>query len=147
MSNPVDLSEPKVGLVIRYSFLWHRLFRAGLSEGDKDRPAVIIVATRNISGRYRVAVLPITHTEPKDLSVAVEIPLKVKVHLNLDSERSWVIVDEVNEFTWPGYDLRPVPEIGTFAYGMLPPKLFNIITEKIRELGASCRTKSTSRDE
>jgi hypothetical protein len=39
------------------------------------------------------------------MSVAVEIPLRVKEHLRLDSERSWVILNEVNVFTWPGFDL------------------------------------------
>jgi hypothetical protein len=55
-----------------------------------------------------VAVVPITHSQPRDPNAAVEIPLPVKRHLGLDSEHSWVILDELNEFAWPGFDLRPI---------------------------------------
>jgi len=42
-----------------------------------------------------VAVAPITHTSGGLVpNVAVEIPLRVKEHLRLDSERSWVILEE-----------------------------------------------------
>jgi len=44
-------------------------------------------------------------------NVAVEIPLRVKEHLGLDSECSWVIPEEVNVFTWPGFDLRPIKKV------------------------------------
>jgi hypothetical protein len=33
----------------------------------------------------------------------------VKRHLGLDGERSWIVLDEINDFIWPGHDLRPVP--------------------------------------
>lgn len=106
------LPEPEVGLVISYSYLWKEEEERGLVEGRKDRPCAIVLAVDHpspeLDGRKQVAVVPITHSLPQDLNVAVEIPLRVKQHLGLDSERSWVILDEVNVFTWPGFDLRPI---------------------------------------
>ena len=47
-----------------------------------------------------VTVVAVTHTEPENLHMAVEIPPKVKEHLHLDSERSWIVCSEVNRFIW-----------------------------------------------
>ncbi|PJB72252.1 MAG: hypothetical protein CO093_03275 [Alphaproteobacteria bacterium CG_4_9_14_3_um_filter_47_13] len=57
--------------------------------------------------------------------MAIEIPLKVKEHLNLDSERSWIVCLEVNRFIWPGSDLRHIPnhEEIPYSYGVLSPRL------------------------
>jgi hypothetical protein len=102
--------EPRVGLVVSYSYLWSEEAEQGLVEGKKDRPCAIILAVDepapNTAQRKQVAVAPITHSPPRDMSAAVEIPPRVKEHLGLDSERSWVILNEVNVFT---------PELDAFA--------------------------------
>jgi hypothetical protein len=54
-----------------------------------------------------VVVAPIAHSAPTKGAVAVESPQRVKAHPGLDSERSWIVTDEVNEFAWPGFDLQP----------------------------------------
>ena len=83
-----------------------------------------------------------------DPNVAVEIPLRVKEHLGLDSERSWVILEEINIFTWPGFDLRPIKKSDSRVdYGLLPPKLFERLIEKFRELRAQGKIEAASRDE
>jgi hypothetical protein len=96
--------EPKAGLVISYAYLWSDESERGQVEGRKDRPCAIILAVDHPQPeggkRKRVAVAPITHTPPHDPNTAVEIPLRVKQYLGLDSERSWVVLDEINEFTW-----------------------------------------------
>ena len=95
-----------------------------------------------------MAVAPITHSPPHDPNVAVEIPLRVKEHLGLDSERSWVILEEVNIFTWPGFDLRPIKKgQSRVDYGLLPPKLFERLIAKFRELRAQGKVAGASRDE
>jgi hypothetical protein len=92
--------------------------------------------------------VPITHSEPRDPNVAVEIPLPVKRHLGLDSERSWVILDELNEFAWPGFDLRPIKgDDGRVDYGLLPPRLFQRLIEKFAELECERRVGHARRDE
>jgi hypothetical protein len=60
---------------------------------------------RDAGKPYQVAVVPITHLPHSDPHVAIEIPPAVKKDLGLDEERSWIVVDEFNTFTWPGYDL------------------------------------------
>lgn len=58
----------------------------------------------------RVTVAAVTHTQPHADTIALEMPPKVKQHLGLDDARSWIVLDEVNQFDWPGFDLRPVPK-------------------------------------
>ncbi len=121
------LPKPVAGLVIRYSYLWHREHLEGREEGQKDRPCAIIAALRtDESGDTRVLVLAITHTPPARPTLAVEIPATVNNRLRLDDARSWVVLTEWNEFVWPGPDLRRVPGAtdATVAYGMIPPGLF-----------------------
>jgi hypothetical protein len=82
------------------------------------------------------------------MSVAVEIPQRVKEHLGLDSERSWVILNEVNVFRWPGFDLRPIKNgDGRVDYGFLPPKLFDRLNEKFKDLEGKGKVDRASREE
>jgi hypothetical protein len=56
-------------------------------------------------------------------------------------------IDEVNEFTWPGFDLRPLPRSrDTYAFGFLPPRLFNILMAKLAEVWTEGQGKATLRD-
>jgi mRNA-degrading endonuclease toxin of MazEF toxin-antitoxin module len=140
--------EPQRGLVISYSYLWHHEHCAGQDEGRKNRPCVIVVAIESSAdGTTMVRVVPVTHTPPNDAGFALELPAAVKRHLGLDDERSWVILDEVNEFAWPGFDLRPVPGAGDrFAYGFVPPHLFDQLMGKLRQVWSAGRGKATPRD-
>jgi len=136
----VPLPQPVSGLVIRYSYLWYREHLEGREEGQKDRPCAIIAAVRaDESGATRVLVLPITHSPPDHASLAVEIPPKVKLRLQLDEAQSWVVLSEWNEFVWPGPDLRRLPNAddATVAYGMLPPGLFATIRNRFLALAHS----------
>jgi hypothetical protein len=144
--------EPKPGLVISYAYLWSEESERGQVEGRKDRPCAIILAIDDPGpgggNRRQVAVAPITHSPPSDPNVAVEIPRRVKESLGLDSERSWVVLSEINEFTWPGFDLRPVRrDTSRIDYGFLPPKLFDQLIEKFTELQAGESVAQVSREE
>ena len=119
--------NPQPGLVVCDSYLWHREALIGREEGRKDRPCAVVAAvSHNEDGAVRVLVLPITHSEPLQPELALELRPAVKRHLGLDGDRSWVMLSEWNEFGWPGPDLRRVPGAGneSFAFGMLPPRLF-----------------------
>jgi hypothetical protein len=132
-------------MVVRYSFLWSTEAKAGQSEGRKDRPCVVITAIRRITdGRFRVRVLPITHT-PTEEARSIAIPAKVKLHLGLDPDASWIVLDEVNEFFWPGVDLRPVSRLrpGVWTFGVLPMEIFEEIQAKLRGLLQQRRTFRT----
>lgn len=143
------IPEPHVGLVISYSYLWRNESARGAVEGRKDRPCGVVLVTQQGSARQPVVtVAPITHSPPADPSVAIEIPRRVKQFLGLDTERSWIILDEFNEFAWPGFDLRPVSgSADTCVYGDLPPKLFEQIATRIGALKREHRTSATTRDE
>lgn len=112
--------------MIRYAFLWSHEARAGVTEARKDRPAAIVVATRKeANGEVRVVVAPITHKAPHDPEASIEIPAGLAEALGLDGERHWLRMDELNRFTWPGFDLRPLPgRPGVYDYGMLPAGLY-----------------------
>ncbi len=122
---------PLPALVIRYSYLWHSEFISGSEEGIKDRPCAIVAAIKTDRDVQKILVLPVTHSAPKFPENAIEIPQETKRRLGLDGERSWVVLTEWNEFSWPGPDLRMVVSTSgekTIAYGYLPAKFF----EKIR---------------
>jgi hypothetical protein len=126
------LPTPAPGLVICYSYLWTSQHRAGRSEGRKDRPCAIIVATADEDGDTRVYVAPITHVRPDDPH-AVELPAAVRRRLGLDEAPSWVDTSEVNRFIWPGYDLRPIDRgrPDRFAWGFLPTEVFAAVKRGI----------------
>jgi PemK-like, MazF-like toxin of type II toxin-antitoxin system len=143
----VALPEPEPGLVISYAYLWHHEHERGQEEGRKDRPAVIVLAAERASdGATIVTVLPITHRAPDNPTAAIEIPTPVKQLLGLDAARSWIVVDEGNEFVWPGYDLRKVPGNQLrYDYGFLPPRFFNQVLRKFAAWHKTAKARLTGR--
>ena len=144
----MSLPTPTPGLVIAYSYLWTSEHEAGADEGRKTRPSAIVAARQIIDGREIVTVVPITHTAPKDPADAIEIPAVLKAHLGLDDLPSWIVITETNDFLWPGPDIRPIPgRGGDFAYGMLPPRFFAHLRDRIlranreRKLSRIARTE------
>ena len=131
MSWPV----PRPGLVIRYSYLWESEARLGREEGAKDRPCAIILVLLREGEHPIVRVLPVTHAPPVDPADALEIPQPTKQRLGLDSERSWVMLSEANDFIWPGPDLRPAVngDPASVAYGMLPPGFMAVLRERLAQ--------------
>ena len=129
----MSLPAPEPGLVISYAYLWRHEHNAGQEEGRKDRPCLIVLSVETASRRQpRVTVAAITHSPPHADAIALEIPPRVKQHLGLDDERSWIILDEVNQFDWPGFDLRPVPgRTDRFAFGFIPPRLYDMARQKL----------------
>jgi hypothetical protein len=144
----VSLPVPHPSRVIRYAYLWYDEHVRGQEEGIKDRPCVIVLAKHSAGENTMVTVAPITHTPPLHPEEAVEIPLPTKQRLGLDTARSWVMVNEVNRFLWPGPDIRPIPErSGTFAYGDLPPALFRQMKERLLTLAHAERVKPVARSQ
>ncbi len=119
-------------MVIRYAYLWRSEHEQGIEEGAKDRPCAVLLAVTDEAGNRKVIVLPITHTPPRDLALAIEIPAATKRRLGLDDERSWIVIAEANRFTWPGPDLRPMKpgDATSIVYGALPADLFRKVRDK-----------------
>ncbi len=143
------LPVPVPGLVIRYSYLWVDEHKRGREEGVKDRPCAVVLVVVNEDGERVVAVLPISHTPPADHRLAVEIPLLVKRRLQLDDQRSWVVLTEANRFIWPGPDMRPVVghDSATVGLGLLPYALFEEIRTRFIALLKGSRASVVRRSE
>lgn len=128
---------PVPGLVLCYAYLWKDEQRAARVEGRKDRPVVVVLATRSLGSSTLVYVAPVSHDARHAPGEAVEIPPAVKRHLGLDDEASFIVATELNVFVWPGPDLRPVPgrrseEGGApCSFGYLPRGLFRALKQAI----------------
>ena len=145
----MSLPVPRPGLVIRYAYLWESEALQGREEGIKDRPCAIVLVVLREGKHPIVRVLPVTHTPPVDPADALEIPPLTKKRLGLDSERSWVVLTEANDFIWPGPDLRPVPggDAGTVAYGFLPPGFMKALRERLERRRREKKFQAIARTE
>jgi len=145
----VSIPAPIPGLVFRYSYLWHSEHLQGREEGVKDRPCAVVLVTATDAGGDVVTVLPVTHTPPTDAELALEIPGNVKQRLGLDGERSWIVFAEANRFLWPGPDLRPLPghDVSRVAYGVLPPKFFELLKTRLLQAVRARRMRAVPRTE
>lgn len=106
---------------------------------------IVLCATRETDRAVIVTVLPITHAAPGDSRSAVEIPHAIKRHLGLDDARSWIVVAEGNEFVWPGYDLRKVPDTDAYEFGFLPPRFFDRVRDAFVAFSKAGQTTLTPR--
>ena len=145
----MSFPEPKPGQVIRYSYLWKHEYDKHQEEGVKDRPSAIIMVTKNDDEETLVTVLPITHTPPSDLELAIEIPTQTKQRLGLDDERSWVILTEANRFVWPSPDLRMTKpgNVSSVVYGSLPANFFETVKSRFIENAKARKAKLIKRTE
>jgi hypothetical protein len=109
----------------------------------------MLLVSSSETSRKRVTVLPITHSPPRDPAAALEIPATVKRHLGLDQERSWIVMNEGNEFYWPGPDLRPQPggDLSTVAYGFLPSGMYDVVLERFLAYARQNRNVKVPRTE
>ncbi len=127
--------DPKVGLVIRYDFLWRDDAAKGLEHG-KDRPCSIVVARRNeADNSHTVLLCPITHSPPSNPVQSVEIPPRVCAHLGLDEKTSWIKTDQINQVIWPDdrlpFGVTPVRD-GEWTYGEMPAQLNRKALQQVR---------------
>ena len=106
---------------------------------------IVLAVERPANDTSVVVVLPITHTPPADPASAVEIPTTVKRHLELDDERSWIVVAEGNEFDWPGYDIRKIGRSDRYDYGFLPPRFFRSSHRGFRRMASCPQSKARLR--
>jgi hypothetical protein len=90
-----------------------------------------------------------THNDSIKCNHALELPQSTKQRLGLDSERSWIILDEANDFTWPGPDLRPATngDLASVAYGMLPQSLIKVLRERTLARVHEKKAKAVRRSE
>jgi hypothetical protein len=139
------LDPPQPGQVIGYRYLWWSEHRKGLQEGAKERPCAVVYAVKNVGGRIRVYVLPITHTKPFDSEDGIELLPKWKQHLGLDQQPSWIMTSELNHFEWPGVDVGGT-NTEDISYGFLPHRVTTRLREQIRERVRNKTARAVNRD-
>jgi hypothetical protein len=139
------IPDPEPGLVVHFNYLWGREHDRGREEARYARPCAIVLSYRRATdGAVIVMLAPITHSPPQPGDEAIDIPPAVKRALGLDDQRSWIIIDEVNETAWPGFDLQPNGN-GDFSYGFIPPALFRRIRDGIATVIKARRLKRVAR--
>ncbi len=110
---------------------------------------MVVLATLKREHGTELLVVPVTTRPPRPGDAAVEIPARVRQHLSLGEERAWIVVDEINRFTWPGPDIRPIrrgDEI-TPRYGSVPGKLLEQVRREMEKAIAAGKLKMTKRTE
>lgn len=140
------LFPPQPGQVIRYAYLWWNEARVGREDATKDRPCGVVLTRVAKSGNTIAYVLPITHTPPLNDEDGIEIPAVTKQRLRLDAEQSWIITTELNQFIWPGPDLRPTPS-GEYLYGYLPERLMRLVLDQVKKRARDKQLKTVPRTE
>ncbi len=121
-SGTIDL--PKVGHVLRYVYLFANEQKAGRDEGVKERFVVVIA----IDGkRYSVAAIT---TKGEGRANALPLPAPVATAGGV-APNSSVVTDEINIFTWPGFDIRPLMKGKGFVAGRFPPAFTNSLQSAI----------------
>ena len=82
----------------------------------------------------RVRAAPTTRAAKDPAARRVELPGKVKRRLGLDEDASWIVLDEFNEFVWPGPAQRLVSRRapGVWSYGVLPVEVFRAVRDRLR---------------
>ncbi|WP_271609892.1 MULTISPECIES: hypothetical protein [unclassified Bradyrhizobium] len=105
-------NEPPIGNLIAYEYLWLSQ-SADRDDGEKTYPCAVIFAKRTVLGHALAYVAAISHKPPISTERAVEVPKKLKRHLGLDEEPSWIYTDQANEFVWPGPDLKPAERLSS----------------------------------
>ena len=135
-------AKPPVGHLVAYEYLWSS--QAGdRDHGSKTYPVAVVLARQDRGPVPLAYVAAISHSPPRDGDRALPVPSKLKRHLGLDGEPSWIYTDEVNVFAWPGPDLRPARDLSSkpgatesCVIGPLPADWF---AEVLRHLDESYR--------
>lgn len=141
----MPLPRPEPGLVIRYDYLWLGETKSARASG-KERPACLVATLDDEADPRLVVILPITHSQPRRGTVGMEISREVARKLGLDDERSWIVISEANVDFWPNAGLAPLPgKRGVFAYGFLPPALFESVRDRFLKLLGERRAKLVRR--
>src|ERR1700733_8601262 len=139
---------PKVGQIVLHQFLWTDEQAAGRIEGAKARPCIVIAVESPAGGHgQRVTVLPITSQPPRSGATDIKIPDALKTRIGLDPARpGWVVIDDANVFTWPGFDLVPSSD-GGFIRGTITSGFFQQIVAAVLAVHSRGELRRTDRDD
>jgi hypothetical protein len=135
-------SDPKLGDVWRYPFLWSAEAVRGETEGRKQRPTALTLFTRKIDGETIAIFVPLTTKDPGTHAFGIEIPEIEKRRAGLDSsKRVWVITDEANsDVLSRSFYFEPEGRVGSFS-----PMFLKLVQAKMIEAIKSRKLRSVQR--
>ena len=129
-----DTHFPTVGEIINYVFLFNHEAQHR-DEGVKERPCVVVAIDASTN---RVIVAPLS-TKGERYPNMLPVPSVVAQSANLSGPTA-VVLDDLNSFTWLGYDVRPVHDTDSIYIGRFPPGFTASIMQKL------LAQRSTNRD-
>jgi hypothetical protein len=131
--------EPPIGNLVAYEYLWLSQENTR-NDGAKAYPVALIFAKKIIASVTLAYAVGVSHKSPHASEKAIEVPKKLKRHLGLDEDRSWIYTDQLNEFTWPGPDLKPAEWLSKLPsarnsciIGALPINWFALVKQDVIE--------------
>jgi len=133
----VPLPNPELGLIVNYSYSFHRRTKV-IGDAGKNRPCLIaaVFPDRQEPLRTGILYLPITHTKPGPEDEGIALSIDARYAAGLDSARQWVLTSQGNQDTWPE-DIFALPnKPGQFSYGFLPPSAFKAVQISLTALYA-----------
>lgn len=128
----MPLPSPQRGSVINYRFLWKDENDSGQVEGLKARPC-LIVSINETTNEKVVRVVPISTRNPGLSRNFLEITTAWSIQ-GLSRYPSYLILDEINEFVWPGYDIEPLSHRSSSLYGRVTRGEFTKVLETLKTL-------------
>lgn len=88
-----------------------------------------------------------TSQAPRKGATAIPVPNEIKTRIGLDGRRpAWVVIDEANAFTWPGFDLVPQAR-GNFVRGVATRGFFALVRDAVLKAHARGQLRIVERDE
>lgn len=109
---------------------------------------MVVLAVHTIGGETRVTVAPITHSPPTSPLEAVVLPAVTKIRLGLDDLPSWIVANDLNSFTWPGVDLRPIRRrMKRCDFGVLSTALLAEVRDRVLVMVRDGHARLTPRSE
>jgi hypothetical protein len=117
---------PKSGDILNYVFLFAHEAKTR-DEGVKERPCVVVMT---IPEQQRVLVAPLT-TQGDRYADTLPVPEEVCRIAKLHGPTA-VVLNELNIFTWLGYDVRPVHGTNDIYIGRFPPGFTSKVMTEIK---------------
>jgi hypothetical protein len=81
--------EPPIGNLVAYEYLWLSQENTR-HDGAKAYPVALISAKKIIASVTLAYAVGMSHKPPHASEKAIEVPKKLKRHLGLDEDRSWI---------------------------------------------------------
>lgn len=142
---------PKLGLIVRYDYIWSWQDKQRQKEADYPRPCIITSAVPNEDKTdYEVRLAPLTRTTQEDPQKALALKWDMQRKLMLP-ERSWVKLDESNRIPqWSKTDdLKPIdaaadPQNAT--YGQVDREFFSMVAHGVHYNRQFAHYKSVTRE-